>query len=87
MNSLQAFLSGAVATLFIIAALHFLRFWRSTRDELFLSFAGAFLLFGINQALTGLYGGNVDTDIGYYSLRLLGFIIIIVAIVRKNTAR
>ena len=38
------FLSGAVTFGFFVAALFFLRFWRTTRDELFIAFAVAFAL-------------------------------------------
>ena len=39
------FLAGAVTIAYVIAAVHFLRFWRKTSDRLFVSFASAFLLF------------------------------------------
>ena len=40
------FLSGAVALGFFVCGLYFLRFWRRTRDQLFLAFALAFVLLG-----------------------------------------
>ena len=42
--TLLDFLSGSVTFGFLLAALFFLRFWRRTRDGLFLAFATAFLL-------------------------------------------
>ena len=45
--TLYDFLSGAVALGFFVCALFFLRFWRRTRDALFLAFALAFVLMGI----------------------------------------
>ena len=36
------FLSGAISMGFLVAAVFFLRFWRDTRDELFLAFALSF---------------------------------------------
>lgn len=48
------FLGGAISMGFAIAALLFLKFWHLTREWLFLAFAAAFLLLGINQALLTL---------------------------------
>ena len=39
MTTLLSFLAGATTMGFCVAALFFLRFWRNTRDGLFLSFA------------------------------------------------
>ena len=48
------FLSGAITLGFLVAALFFLRFWRRTRDNLFLAFAAAFALLGLGQAVQAL---------------------------------
>jgi dolichyl-phosphate-mannose--protein O-mannosyl transferase len=80
-------LSGALVFAYLIAGLHFLRFWRRTGDRLFLHFALAFWLFALNQVATSL---PIVTDeiAGYeYLLRVIGFILILVAIVEKNIAR
>ena len=45
------FLSGAVALGFFTCCLFFLRFWRRTRDGLFLAFALAFSLLGLGQTI------------------------------------
>ena len=81
------FLSGAITMGFIVAAGFFLRFWRSTADRLFLAFAIAFFLLALNQALAQWLGA-ADERVGYtYLLRLLGFVLILGAIVDKNVAR
>lgn len=78
------YLSGAVTLGFVIAVLFFLRFWRRTTDRLFLAFAVAFGLLALNQALAQWLGA-ADERVGYtYLLRVLGFILILVAIVDKN---
>ena len=84
MNALAVLLAGAVAMGFAVAALFFLRFWKSTRDSLFLSFAVAFALFAVNQALTGIYSALADASFAFYSLRLVGFLLIAFAILLKN---
>jgi hypothetical protein len=40
----------------LVAGLFFLRFWRDTRDRLFLGFAISFLIEGLNRATLGLSG-------------------------------
>lgn len=78
------YLSGAVTLGFLIGALFFLRFWRRTADRLFLAFAVAFALLALNQALAQWLGA-ADERVGYtYLLRVLGFALILVAIVDKN---
>jgi len=81
------FLSGAVTLGFVVAAVFFLRFWRRTRDRLFLAFATAFFLLALNQALAQWLGA-ADERVGYtYLLRILGFVLILVAIIDKNVGR
>ncbi len=82
------FLSGMVAFGFFVSALFFLRFWRRTRDGLFAAFAGAFLLLGVAQSLLALGGFPVEERSWIYMIRLAAFLLIILAIYRKNrTAR
>jgi hypothetical protein len=81
------FLSGAVTLGFIVAAVFFLRFWRKTADRLFLAFAIAFFLLALNQALAQWLGA-ADERVGYtYLLRVIGFVLILAAIVDKNLSR
>ncbi len=81
---LETFLSGAVTMGFLAAGLFFLRFWRRTRDGLFLAFAMAFWLLGLNQALIALTDIPVEERSPLYLLRLAAFGLIIVSIWRKN---
>ncbi|MFO1061186.1 MAG: DUF5985 family protein [Dongiaceae bacterium] len=82
-----AFLSGAVTMGYLVAALFFLRFWTRSRDALFLTFAGAFALLALNQALVVLSGTPREEQGWIYLIRLLGYLLIIAAIVRKNLRR
>lgn len=80
------FLSGALTFAFIIAGVFFLRFWHKTGDALFLAFAVAFWFFALNQLIVSALGA-ADERTGYaYLLRVLGFTLILVAIVGKNLA-
>jgi uncharacterized protein DUF5985 len=77
-------LSGALLFSYFIAGIHFVHFWRRTSDKLFLHFAVAFWLFALNQIVTSI-PVVTDETAGYeYLLRVLGFIVILVAIAEKN---
>jgi len=82
--TLYDFLSGAVALGFFVSALFFLRFWRRTRDGLFLAFALAFVLMGIGQSILALANIPTEERGSIYLLRLAAFAVILFAIVRKN---
>ena len=78
------FLSGAITAGFVVAGLFFLRFWKRTGDELFLSFALAFWLLGLGQALLVFSSIPVEERSWLYLLRLAAFLLILVSIWRKN---
>jgi hypothetical protein len=78
------FLAGAVTLGYLVAAGFFLSFWRKTDDRLFLAFGAAFLLFAVNQFLAAALVVVTEPNSLIYILRVLGFIIIIAAIVDKN---
>lgn len=82
-----AFLAGAVTMGFCTAALFFLRFWKRTRDGLFLAFATAFLLLGVNQALVVLARVPVEDRSPLFLFRLAAFAIIIWAVFQKSRRR
>lgn len=80
------FISGAVAAGFLVSGLFFLRFWRRTGDGLFISFALAFWLLGLGQALVALTDIPVEERSWIYLIRLAAFLLILLAIFRKNRA-
>lgn len=78
------FLSGAVTLGYLVAAMFFLHFGRRTADRLFFAFAAAFALLSLNQALAHFfYVANEPASL-VYALRIVAFLIIILAIVDKN---
>lgn len=78
------FLGGALVMGYLVLGFFFLKFWRRTRDSLFMIFAWAFWLMAANAIAVAVWSGG-DLDIGWtYLLRLLAFVLIIIAIVRKN---
>lgn len=81
---MQDILLGAIAMASLVAALFFLRFWRSTRDRFFLFFALSFLVEGLSRAfLWPSIRGNDDEPI-YYLVRLFSYGLILYAILDKN---
>ena len=81
------FLAGAVTLGYLVAAMFFLRFWRKTSERLFISFAAAFALLAVNQVLAALLEYGDERTPYVYSLRVLGFLLILWAIVDKNLLR
>ena len=80
------FLSGAVTLGYLVAAAFFACFWRKTADRLFLAFAAAFVLFALNQGLASALTVVSEPWSLIYALRVLGFLLIVAAIIDKNTS-
>jgi len=78
------FLSGAITMGFLIAGLFFLRFWRRSRERLFLAFALAFWLLGLTHALLVFVDVPVEERSWLYLLRLAAFSLILVSVWAKN---
>jgi hypothetical protein len=82
--SLIVYLSGVVTAGFLACGLFFAKFWWRSRDVLFLTFAAAFWLLALNAALVVLVPQPEHERSGFYLLRVAAFLLIAVAIVRKN---
>jgi hypothetical protein len=83
-DALVPFLQAVGATAAWFNGLFFFRFWRESRDELFAFFGGAFWLLGLSWAFLSVFSPGEDARPYVYGLRLVAFLLIIVAIVRKN---
>jgi len=84
---INAFLLGVIVTASLTAGVFFLRFWLQTRDLLFLGFAASFLIEGGNR-LAFVFVANMDGPHPVlYSVRLLSYLLILVAIAHKNWRR
>lgn len=83
----EGLVAGALAMGFLIAGLFFLKFWRRTRDGLFLAFSAAFGLMAVGNALPVLLGTPHEERSGIYLFRLAAFVLIIVAVLAKNLRR
>lgn len=81
---IEGFLLGIVVTCSLVAAGFFARFWKATRDLLFLGFAAAFLLEGVNR-LAFLFLDEPGAGEGWiFIIRLLSYLLILAAIANKN---
>ncbi len=78
------FLSGMVASLCCVAGLFFLRFWRKTRDRFFAFFATSFLMMALHRMVSLYLRDDNEHLIAAYIIRLLSFVLILVAIADKN---
>jgi hypothetical protein len=81
------FLSGMLAMGYLVVAAFFLRFWRQTRDGLFVSFAVAFALLAVQRVLLVTEFGLLENELGAYGIRLLAFVVIGYAVLMKNRQR
>jgi hypothetical protein len=93
------FISGALMLGYLAAGLYFLRFWRATCDRLFAFFACAFWLLALQRlalALTTTEGAitsstapppPIETQTLLYLVRLFAFVLILIAIIDKNSTR
>ena len=81
---LAVLIAGALAAGYAVAGLFFLRFWSRTRDRLFLMFAVAFWLLSVQRIATVVTASWLEDSTSLYVLRLVAFLIILVAIIDKN---
>ena len=84
LSSLKVLLNGAVMMGYWAVALFFLRYWRSSRDRLFATFALAFTVMGLNSAAIALLRVDDERSYSLYVARLLSFLVILYAIWDKN---
>jgi uncharacterized membrane protein HdeD (DUF308 family) len=83
---MSALISGILLMGYAVAGLHFFRFWKRTRDRLFLIFAIAFWVLSVQRVWLSLAVDRPGAAVYIYSVRLLAFILILVAIIDKNRA-
>lgn len=81
---IEGFLLGIIFTASLTAGVFFLKFWRQTRDRLFLAFAAAFLIEAFNRLGFLLVDNPNEGTPVIYIVRLLAFLLILAAIVSKN---
>lgn len=81
---IDGFLLGVIVTASLAAGAFFTKFWRQTRDLLFLGFAAAFIIEGINRLAFLLVDQPNEGNPWIYAVRLFSYVVILAAIVHKN---
>lgn len=77
-------LLGAIVMGDLVAGLFFLRYWNRTGDRFFLFFASSFIVGGISRLVIDEHVPPADIEAIGYALRVVQYLMIIVAIVDKN---
>jgi hypothetical protein len=80
------FVSGLLVMGYAVAALCFLRFWRTSSDRLFLFFSAGFALLAVQRTSLAAAALLPLPETTYYAIRLLAFVVILAGIVDKNRA-
>jgi hypothetical protein len=80
----EGYLLGMIATASLVAGAYFLKFWRQTRDPLFLGFACAFLIEGANRTCFLFVSNPESGSVTLYSIRFASYLLILIAIAYKN---
>jgi hypothetical protein len=86
-SSFVTFVRGATAMGCAVAALFFLRFWRTSLDRLFLWFAIAFVLLACSYTALALLTAATDWRGAVFGIRLVAFCVILFGIFEKNRPR
>ena len=80
-------LQAVSATASLIAGLFFFRFWRDSHDRLFGFFGATFCLLALSWVLLALSDPTAENRPYIFAIRLVAFLLIIVAMIDKNRAR
>ncbi len=83
-SRLVVVLQAVAATAALVIGLVFLRFWRRGADTLFALFAAAFGLLALSWFLLALFSPTEESRPYIYGIRLVAFLLIILAIMQKN---
>lgn len=81
---LVSFLHGALTLACFLVGVKFLKFWRLSRDRFFLWFAAAFWVFSVGWSVRAFGPTTADHAHYVYVPRLIGFVLIAMAIINKN---
>jgi hypothetical protein len=80
----RAVMLGALAMGAWVVGLFFFRFWRMTRDRLFLMFGASFWILAAHWLVLTWAAYTEEARSPIYAMRLVAFLLIIVAILDKN---
>lgn len=81
---MNVFLLGMLSMAAAGCSVFFLRFFRQTRDRLFLLLSLAFVMLAVNWGLVGLLNPQAETRHFFFVPRLIAFALIVAAVIDKN---
>jgi hypothetical protein len=81
---IEGFLIGVIVTASLVASAFFFKFWRQTRDPLFLGFGAALLIEGVNRFCILFIADPAAGNRTIYVIRLVSYLMILAAIAYKN---
>jgi hypothetical protein len=81
---MSPFLWGATAMACWAVGLVFFRSWRLTGDRFFVLFGSAFWILAAHWTALAVVGAVDETRHYFYVVRLVGFLVVLVAIIDKN---
>lgn len=75
---------GALAMGCAVIALFFVKYWRASKDRIFLFFTAAFTALSLNWVGLAVIEGPPEQQHRIYVMRLLAFVLILVGVIDKN---
>jgi hypothetical protein len=81
------FVFGLVAMAYFVAGLFFLRFWSRTRDRLFGWFCASFWTLAVQRIILAALGETAETPWYVFSIKVIAYAMILIAIVEKNRSK
>jgi uncharacterized membrane protein HdeD (DUF308 family) len=84
---IEGFLLGVIATSSLTAGVFFLRFWKKTRDRLFLAFATFFFVEAVNRVVLLYFERPNEGSAWIYLVRFFALLVLLAAILEKNYRR
>jgi len=81
---LEGYLLGIIVACTFVSAAFFFKFWRQTRDPLFMGFSVAFFIEACNRTGFLFVDSPADGNAFIYTIRLISYLVILFAIANKN---
>jgi uncharacterized membrane protein len=83
-ETVVVFLQAVSATLAWVSGLLFYRFWRESRDVLFVFFSAGFTVMAFAWVLLSVISPTGEARPYIYAVRLLAFLLLIAGMIQKN---
>ena len=83
-DNMYELISGALMMACIVTGLFFWKFWKKSKDRLFFMFSAAFFLLALERLVLGYLGAENEPSPAIYLIRLVAFVLILIAIINKN---